>query len=113
MPAASASSDVGGGEVEAVRQAVDLERDSGLGRHAEHLVEVDGVLRSVAEDAPFRVAEPACGLRIASVTIFVSSEPGRRWPACRLICTQSSSARTSSSASSVPSGRMSHSTPRK
>ena len=36
-----------------------------------------------------------------------------RWPACTDACTQSSSARTSSGRSSVPSARMSHSLPRR
>ena len=55
----------------------------------------------------------AAGWRIASTTRSVIASRGARWPAWRLICTQSSSASTSSGRSSEPSGRMSHSLPRR
>ena len=53
------------------------------------------------------------GCRIASSVRFVISACGARWPACTLACTHSSSASTSSGRSSEPSGRMSHSIPRR
>ena len=52
-------------------------------------------------------------MRSASSTRFVISRRGIRCPPCTLACTQSSSARTSSGRSSRPSGRMSHSIPRR
>ena len=58
-------------------------------------------------------SDRAAGCRIPSSTRLVSASRPQRWPACRLICTQSSSARTSSGRSSEPSGRMSHSLPRR
>ena len=53
------------------------------------------------------------GLRSACSTRLVNSRRGIRWPPWTLACTQSSSASASSGRSSRPSGRMSHSIPRR
>ena len=46
-------------QVEAVGQAVHLQRDAGLERDLEDLVEVERVLGPVVEDPPLRVAQAA------------------------------------------------------
>jgi hypothetical protein len=46
-------------QIEAVREAVDLDRETCLERHFEHLVQVEGVLGAVVEDPPLRMAETA------------------------------------------------------
>ena len=47
------------GEVEPVRQAVHLERDAGLERDLDRPLEIEGVLRPVADQAAQRMAEAA------------------------------------------------------
>ena len=70
--------------------------------------------RTVVDDPPDRVRE-APHARIAERLhdALRHSRRGVRWPPCTLACTQSSSASTSSGRSSFPSGRMSHSMPRR
>ena len=113
-PASTRSPHVLAEQVEPVGQAVHLERDARLERDLEDRVEVERVRRPVVEEPARRVREAARG-RMAHRLDDPRRSAARaaaRWPACRLICTQSSSASTSSGRSSEPSGRMSHSVPR-
>ena len=107
--------DVLGAQVEAEREPVDLQRDVVLERDLEDPVEVERVLGPAVDVAPLGMAE-AADVRVGGAPRArgrSSRGRGIRWPPWTLAWTQSSSARTSSGRSSRPSGRMSHSMPRR
>ena len=114
-PARIASRTSSRAEVDPVGQAVRLDRRAVRGARREDRLEVDGVRRAVVEDAALRMADRLAprDARRPRACACVSCSRDCRWPACTDACTQSSSARTSSGRSSVPSARMSHSLPRR
>ena len=56
-PGGQGATDVRAGEVEPVGQAVHLQRDAGLERNLEDVVEIERVLRAVVEDPAERMRE--------------------------------------------------------